>query len=189
MSKIASQPLRTPRGQMTWEAFVPWFRDFIKDQLRFSDIQDDNQKPLAGRTVALTTLTTNISNAGRAASQRFLHPVNASNINSIQSTTTPISSTSDAGAATITVAAHSIKMDFGTVSYNAGTITGLALSTLYYVYADDANFAGGAVTYLATTNSDDLISQGRYYVGKITTPAASSTSDGTAGAAGGWARL
>lgn len=181
--KLASQPYRFGRGPMTWDDFGPWFTRFIKDQLRFSDLQDETQLNLAGRDdgVTLPILMTHIGNAGRASSQRLLPMVNSNNKLSTQSVQ-PLTAT-DAGAdASIAIASHSVQFGFGTVAYNSGTITGLAFSTLYYVYTDDPTYAGGAVTYLATTNANTVTSNdGYYYVGKVTTPA-----NGAGDTGGGW---
>ena len=89
----------------------------------------------------------------------------------------------DVGAtATVSVAAHNVIYDAGTVAYNSGSVAGLAFSTEYSIYADDPTKAGGAVTYLATTDKTDLPSNaGRYFVGKITTPA-----DGAGDTGGDW---
>lgn len=176
MSSIKSIPLRFPKGEMKWESFGPWFHAFMRDELRLMDIRDPQQDPLYGRTVILPTLTNLIGNTGRAVSQRFMHPLYSANRNSVQNTDTVITATSGASTSTISIAAHSVKFDFGTVAYNGGSIAGLNPVTLYYVYADDSEFAGGAVTYLATTNPDNLIAQGRYYVGFVNTPVTSASS-------------
>jgi hypothetical protein len=129
----------------------------------------------SGRSVAVPTLFNHIGDAGRAADTRFLYPISVSNRDSVQSTAVILTATSGASTSTISVVSHSVKFDFGTVSYNSGTITGLSTSTDYYVYASDADFAGGAVTYLATTNTDNLIASGIYYVGVVTTPVAATS--------------
>lgn len=160
-----------------------WFRVWVRDAARFSDIQDANQKALAGRAAALPTLMTNIGDTGVASSQRLLPMLNSGGKLSTQSAQ-PLSAADVGATATITVAAHNVQFGsvVGLVSYNTGSITGLAFSTLYYVYADDPNYAGGAVTYLATTNANTATANdGRYYLGKVTTPA-----DGGGGSSGGW---
>ena len=78
MTKLTAQPLRVPRGPMKWEDFGQWFTQVIRDQLRYSDIQDENQLALAGRTVTLPTLTTLLSDAGRAASTAGLQQLRLS---------------------------------------------------------------------------------------------------------------
>lgn len=81
----------------------------------------------------------------------------------------------DAGAsATINITAHTRFYADGTsVSVNAGSLTGLSYSTLYYIYYDQASRAGGAVTYQSTTTAADAAQLGdRHVVGSVTTPAA-----------------
>jgi hypothetical protein len=176
-----------PRGRLTGEILEKWFSQFLRDQLRFSDLQDENQKELAGRAVTVPTLFTYIGDTGQAASQRLLNQISVGGKNSTQSTQ-PLTAT-DAGAdASISIASHNVQFGFGTVAYNSGTITGLAFSTVYYVYTDDPTYAGGAVTYLATTNANTpTANSGRYYVGKVTTPAngAGDTGGGYGGGGGG----
>lgn len=99
---------------------------------------------------------------------------------------TPLSAV-DAGASdTINIAAFQIQFGFGRVSFNSGSIAGLARSQGYFVYFVDAALAGGAVTYLATTSFDVVVSSvDNVYVGWINTPAAggsgTSGSDDTGG--------
>lgn len=80
----------------------------------------------------------------------------------------------DAGASvTITISAHTrVYTDGASVAVSGGTITGLAYSTVYRVYYDDALRAGGAVTYQATTVAANAAQTGaRHSMGAITTPA------------------
>jgi hypothetical protein len=81
----------------------------------------------------------------------------------------------DAGAnVTITISAHTRVYGDGTsVAVTGGSLTGQPYSTLIYVYYDQASRAGGAVTYVATTNLDDVAQLGdRHSVASVTTPAA-----------------
>jgi hypothetical protein len=81
----------------------------------------------------------------------------------------------DAGAnATITISGHTRVYGDGTsVSVTGGSITGLAYSTTYYVYYDQASRLGGAVTYQATTSQATGAQTGnRHALGAVTTPAA-----------------
>lgn len=88
--------------------------------------------------------------------------------------------------ATISIAAHSEQFPFGPVPYSAGSITPLNDSTAYYVYASDPTFAGGAVTYFATTTNPDVTAQeGIIYFGKVTTPAFGGGGTGGGGGGGG----
>ena len=87
----------------------------------------------------------------------------------------------DAGAnATVSITAHTRVYGDGTsVSVNAGSVTGLAYSTLYYIYYDQASRAGGAVTYVATTSQTTAAQTGdRHLVGQVTTPAAAAPDTG-----------
>lgn len=82
---------------------------------------------------------------------------------------------SDAGSnATVAVTAHTrIYGDGTSVSVNAGSITALTYSTLYYVYYVQASRAGGAVTYLATTSQATAAQTGdTHLLGSVTTPVA-----------------
>lgn len=82
---------------------------------------------------------------------------------------------SDAGAsATVTISAHTRVYGDGTsVAVTGGSVTGLAYSTLYYIYYDQASRLGGAVTYQATTSDTTAAQTGdRHLVGSVTTPAA-----------------
>lgn len=80
----------------------------------------------------------------------------------------------DAGTnASASISAHTrVYADFSSVAVNAGSVTGLAYSTLYYIYYDDAGRTGGAVTYVATTSATTAAQiDNRHLVGSVTTPA------------------
>jgi hypothetical protein len=124
-----------------------------------------------GRTAGMPALTQHIADSGKAADQRFLWPLSMGNHSSVQNASNILASNAAADA-TITINPHSVKYDFGSVAYNAGSVAGLTPGVGYLVYADDPNFQGGAVSYFATTNAGDMINQGRYYVGTMTTAAA-----------------
>lgn len=84
-------------------------------------------------------------------------------------------SASDAGSdATISIAAHSRIYGGGaSVAVDAGSVTGLAYSTTYWVYYDDPARAGGAVVYQVTTSETVAAQTGdRHVVGAARTPAA-----------------
>ena len=81
----------------------------------------------------------------------------------------------DAGTdATVNISAHTrIYGDGSSVSVSAGSITGLAYSTDYWVFYDDPTRAGGVVTYQYSTDPDDAVQTGdKHSVGAVTTPAA-----------------
>ena len=75
------------------------------------------------------------------------------------------------------------------LSIFSGSITSLAYNTLYYVYYDDANFAGGSVSFQATVTKEVALNNlGRYFVGSVRTPVSGAgvatvgNNDGGAGA-------
>lgn len=81
----------------------------------------------------------------------------------------------DAGASvTLTISAHTRVYGDGTsVAVSGGSVTGLAYSTDYRIYYDQASRAGGAVTYAATTSITTAAQTGdRHSVGAVPTPAA-----------------
>lgn len=160
-TRIVDQPIRIPRGPVDSEGLDHALNLLRKDILRH--------------------LFTYIGDEGRARSQKLLPLLNSGGKLSTQSVQ-PLTAT-DAGAdASIAIASHNVQFGFGTVAYNSGSITGLSFSTLYYIYADDPTYAGGVVTYLATTNANTATANdGRYYLGKITTPA-----NGAGDTGGGW---
>lgn len=90
----------------------------------------------------------------------------------------------DAGAdVTVTISAHDrvyATTPQTSVPVNSGILTGLIYSTRYYFYYDQPSRAGGAVTYVATINQDDVAQIGdRHSVGTVLTPAAAAPpSDG-----------
>lgn len=109
-------------------------------------------------------------------------------------TTQPLSAATGVGVnqATISVASFQIQYPFDgdgdgvpdLVTYNSGSVTPLLDSTMYFVYFDDPTYAGGAQTYLATTDNPAVTSSlHRQYVGSITTPAHGG--GGTIGGGGG----
>jgi len=161
MGGILRIPQQIPTNQREWEQFTRSLNQLIS--------QDGTRHYSIDATMA------------RASDQRLLPLVNASNKLSTQSAQ-PLTATDAGSDATINVASHTVQFGFGTVAYNAGSVTGLDYSTLYYVYADDPDYDGGAVTYLATENPLLVTAgNGRYYLGKVTTPAAAGGDTG-----GGW---
>jgi hypothetical protein len=185
MTDLAKIPLRG-EGPVTWEDLRLLMREVLARQdVRYprndfaaglvasgTGVTLGSAAIPSGRVVGVPTLFTYIGDAGRAASQRFAYPVQTANKNSVQSSSTILTATSGASTSTIDIAAHSVKFDFGSVSYSTGSISGLTPETTYLVYASDPAYAGGAVTYLATTNPDNLIASGNYYVGYVVTPIA-----------------
>jgi len=81
----------------------------------------------------------------------------------------------DAGAdVTIAISAHTRVYGDGTsVAVTGGNLTAQPYSTTIYIYYDQASRAGGAVTYVATTNIDNVAQlNDRHSVANVITPAA-----------------
>jgi hypothetical protein len=85
----------------------------------------------------------------------------------------------------ITVAAHSVKDDIGTISYSGGSISYCEPNTTYFVWEDDEFYAGGTRAYNATTSATDLAYYKRRFVGAITTGSGAAGSPSTGGSGGG----
>lgn len=161
-----------PQNQRDWEQFLRRLNEAF---------QYDGQRAVIA---ALTTLSTRtgtdldslvslLGDTGKATSQRLMPTVNFANVGSVQSAI-PLTATADAVTAVVAIAAHSVYIGGETVTYNSGSVIGVPVSTDVYIYADDPNLAGGAVTYAYTTAFTDLAaSAGRYRVGAIRTPVSS----------------
>lgn len=107
-------------------------------------------------------------------------------------TSNPLTATDAGSNATISIASFTLRTSAkGDISVSSGSVTALSYGTLYYVYYDDSNLAGGAVTYAVTSTKENAINgQGRIFIGSIITPAATGpnttgNNDGGAGAQGG----
>lgn len=93
---------------------------------------------------------------------------------------------SDVGAsARINVGAYTLYYGDGQVPYSAGSMSGLAYNTNYFVYALDPEFEGGAVTYTATTTNTNAIAPGSILLGVVRTPQAGGASSTGGGGSGG----
>lgn len=153
---------RMPKTEREWVQYqnelAKWVRNIVK--------LGDGSITTAGGT----TISGLGEMPGTVPSERSLPMVSTGNVSSVQNTTSPVTASDGGGSATISVAAHGLNTSQGLISYNAGSVTGLSYSTTYYVYTLDPTYAGGAVTYLATTDRTDLVDNvGTYYLDKITT--------------------
>lgn len=176
---MATEPIirvsqKLPENQRDWEEFLRRLNQ---------QIQYDGQRAvlnalttIASRTgTDLDTLASWLTDDGKAQDQRFLPQVSAGNVLSKQDAG-PVTAIADSLSAEIDVAAHTVQYGFGQVSYNSGSVTGLLPNTNYYVYADDPDYAGGAVTYFASTDGQNVTADnGRYFVGAIRTTVAQGT--------------
>ena len=107
---------------------------------------------------------------GVMVTERSLPQVVLSNNTSVQDVS-PVTGSDAGSSATISIASHLVSSVNRSISYNSGSITGLSYGTEYFIYADDPNFQGGAVSYSATTNRADITADiGRYFVGRVVTP-------------------
>jgi hypothetical protein len=151
-----------PKNERDW---VQYQNEMAKWVIRVAKLGDGSMTTSGGTTIdGLGEMP------GIVPSEQSLPMVVTGNAKSIQDDATPLTAADAGTSVTITIAAHGLQTSTGLVSYNAGTITGLSYATTYYVYASDPTYAGGAVTYLATTDRTDLVSAvGLYYVGNIVT--------------------
>lgn len=81
---------------------------------------------------------------------------------------------SDTGLdAQVVITSHTrIYGDGSSVSVTGTTISGLAYSTLYFIYYDQASYAGGTVSYQVTTSEATAAQvNDRHLVGSVVTPA------------------
>jgi hypothetical protein len=167
-------PREMPTNQRDWEKFARALNENIK--YTGSQMVVDALTTISERTgTDLETLLGYITDEGKAEDQRFLPQVSAGNVLSLQDVD-PLVASSDATTATISIAAHTNRYGAFLVSFNSGTIVGLVPETTYYVYASDPDYEGGAVTYLATTNRQNVTADnGRYFVGAILTAISANT--------------
>lgn len=115
----------------------------------------------------------NINDGAKVTTQRVLPTVNYANVGSVQSAI-PITASADATMATIAIAAHSVIYGGQQVDYLDGEVVGAPVSEDVYIYADDPDLEGGAVTYQYTTDFTVMAGAlGRYKVGVIRTPVSS----------------
>ena len=151
---------RYPRDERGWIQFINEFQKWVVD----------------------------LSVNGRLTSDAIMPQALLSNMGTVQNSL-PVTSTDAGATATVDVASHVLSRSSGSVSYGAGSITGLDYDTRYFVYADDPEFSGGSVTYSASESKADIVGNlGRYFVSEITTPAAAAA-DNTGGVGAGFAIL
>lgn len=163
-SRLRENPIlqRMPTNAREWNHYQ---NELAKWVIQIAKLGDGTITTSSG-----TTISGLDEMPGILLSERSMPMVAVGNVISSQDTATPLSASDGGGTATISVAAHALDTATGAINYNSGSVTGLSFSTLYYVYALDAAYAGGAVTYLATTDSSDIVGNtGYYYVGSITT--------------------
>ena len=192
---VDSNNLPTTAFHIWWDTFAKQLETVLTDQANQLAAITALQAEQASQLASITTLQSDMADRITEISQlqsdmldRITEIEAVQRNDSISSSwTSPgqILTASDAGTnTTITVADHTRKYGDSTSVFVTGSaITGLAYSTTYQIYYDDAARTGGAVTFNATTNPNNALHNavvGRHYCGEITTPAAGggSTSGG-----------
>ncbi|MCX9146627.1 phage tail protein [Erythrobacter sp. WG] len=180
------------RGIISWDwAYIFFAQPFVTkvpaSQTEWLPYSSGPSDRAADRTVDQPVVSLLNPSTGRAASRRLNSQIMASGI--LQTLdTNPLTATTDfTNTSTITINAHTVFDDQGTTSFSAASIGGLTGSTIYYVYEFNPDFVGGARSYVATTNRNDLTGFGRRFVGWVRTPDVSAppaTGGGVGG--GGW---
>ncbi|WP_444958073.1 hypothetical protein [Microbulbifer sp. ZKSA002] len=183
-SSRSALPVSIERGQYQyhyWDGsttkrvpFTPTEKHLIVGEIYLSatEVVDSggvyqNPRPLIGFAQYMSGL----NESGQIADQRSLQQ-NMGSIASLPTSSSVLSASDNGSSAKISISAHTVQYAGFTVAYNSGSITGLNFSTTYYVYVDDASYAGGGVTYYATTQIWQLAAGiGRRAIGTITTPA------------------
>lgn len=172
-------PKQLPTTARDWEQFVAR----LNDKIRYDGerVVMDTLTTIASRSgTDLDTLLSYLTDTGRANSQTFLPQVQTGGVSSRQDAG-PVTAEADSLTAEISIAAHTLQYGDRVVAYNAGTIAGLDPDTSYYVYTDDPDYVGGAVSYSATTNGQIITANnGRYFVGAVRTTVALSVANITA---------
>jgi hypothetical protein len=141
---------------------------------KFQSVNSFGNQPQDLSTLTATSFTVPGLNPGTVDASSGLiavHGIRAAH-SSYRPLSNPLSATDAGATATISIAAFSMRVPgISDISLNSGTITGLAFSTGYYLYYDDPLYAGGAVTYQATTTKETALNNtGRFFVGSIKTP-------------------
>lgn len=178
---IRKVKINLPTG---FEGLYPVFNVLMTDIFSRFDILDDGSVVASSLFFDEDTSTLTIGNAeigagsninvgAKVTNQRVLPTLNYANVGSVQSAV-PITATADAVIATVSIASHSVAYGGSIVVYSAGTVIGVPVSTDVYIYADDPDLLGGAVTYHYTLSPFDMAGAlGRYKVGVIRTPVSS----------------
>jgi hypothetical protein len=168
MSDLAKIPLRG-EGPVTFEDLRLLMREVFAPQ--------DPRYPrndFATAFVANADGTATIGVGASVTTQRSLPMVNVGGRASAQNIQ-PLSSSGSASTAQVQIAAHTLRTDYGLISYGSGTVSGLTPNTEYHIYSDD-NYTGGAVTYAATTDRQTVVAaRNRYHIGSIVTAISSPT--------------
>lgn len=177
-------PLKLPRLPHGWQEQPQLFERYWDEAMRNIEASINGILAIPAIAAALATVTAAAAAANTAAAAANTSATTANNAANSSIATTALQSSyptgltitaTDAGAnVTVTISAHNRTYPPSTtVAVNSGSLTGLAYSTTYYIYYDDATRAGGAVTYAYTTTAATAAQTGnRHLVGSVLTPAA-----------------
>jgi hypothetical protein len=155
------------------------FADFIRaiNQIFRVLVNNANATNDALTAAGIATAAAATANAAAATAQTAANETMEATALANSYVTGIVVGATDAGpSATITISAHNRIYAYvppTTKTVNAGSVTGLAYSTTYFVYYDQASRLGGAVAYVATTDNANVAQfNNRHSVAQITTPAA-----------------
>jgi uncharacterized membrane protein YgcG len=156
--------------QVWWQRVVEALEKAVTDIVAVNTAQSGIIADLTAQLALIQAAQTTATAAARESAR----------INSYTSPTNLLTA-ADAGTdASITVAAHTRvypvqgSVDVANVAIAGGTVSGLAFSTQYAVFYDDATLAATAPTFQATTTLASAqvgAAEGRHFVGIVTTPA------------------
>ncbi len=164
-------------------AFLRWINDTVST---IGSAYNDLDQLVQDIAFSLQQSGIAIQTAQEAKAAAMASAREAALVNSYVDPSDAITTTLDGTAGKITIADHTRRYGDGTsVSVIGGSITGLALSSQYYIFYLDPARTGGAVTYSATVDPS-AAGQGvdRHLVGGIVTPNA----QGEGGGGGGTTR-
>ncbi len=172
---------RLPATEPSWSTMQIWWQQVVEAIEGQETTQDELLQALADSIAASAAATSaaTAANAAAASAQTAAEDVTSAQALGTSYVGGATITATDAGAnATVTITSHTryYPQSDGSaleLAVNGGAVTGLAYSTQYFVYYDDLNRLGGAVTYKATTDASLAAQLGdRHVVGSVTTPAA-----------------
>lgn len=174
------QPIATTDGLPTLAFTVYWQQLLGLVETAFNALEDTVTAIAAAQAAAdAANAAATAANTAAATAQDTANDItSASELSSSYVSGLTITAADAGSDVTITISAHTrhYPQADGTttdVAVNGGSLTGLAYSTYFYIYYDDAGRTGGAVTYASTTSEATAAQIGsRHTVGGVQTPAA-----------------
>lgn len=176
-----------PPTQPEWLQFQIWWQQVV-DAI---EAQENSQNDLLTQIIAAQAAADTAAAAAATAQGDAIAAARESARLSSYPNPGSVITAADVGTdVTITIASHTRvypvqgSIDVADVAISAGTITGKAFSTRYYIYYDDTTLANPTPTFVATTNSATAqvgAAAGRHFVGYVDTPADGGTDTGGQG--------